>query len=64
VVAAANAGWWRCWWWWRDGGGGGGSVTPQVFSRVINPNDLVNCVDFGQTTVNLGHHLENITDNP
>jgi hypothetical protein len=24
----------------------------------------VNRVDFGQTTVNLGHHLENITDNP
>jgi hypothetical protein len=39
-------------------------VTPQVFSRVINPNDLVNRVDFGQTTVNLVHHLENITDNP
>jgi hypothetical protein len=30
----------------------------------INPNDPVNRVDFGQTTVNLGHHLENITDNP
>jgi hypothetical protein len=27
-------------------------------------NEQVNCVDFGQTTVNLGHHLENITDNP
>jgi hypothetical protein len=39
-------------------------VTPQVFGRVINPNDLVNRVDFGQTTINLGHHLENITDNP
>jgi hypothetical protein len=39
-------------------------VTPQVFSRSINPNEQVNCVDFGQTMVNLGHHLENITDNP
>jgi hypothetical protein len=29
----------------------------------INPNEQVDCVDFGQTTVNLGHHLENITDN-
>jgi hypothetical protein len=29
-----------------------------------NPNDPVNNVDFGQTTVNLGHHLENITDKP
>jgi hypothetical protein len=33
-------------------------VTPQVFSRVFNPNEQVNRVDFGQTTVNLGHHLE------
>jgi hypothetical protein len=24
----------------------------------------VNRVDFGQTMVNLGHHLDNITDNP
>jgi hypothetical protein len=39
-------------------------VTPQVFIRVINPNDRVIRVDFGQTTVNLGHHLENITNNP
>jgi hypothetical protein len=39
-------------------------VTPQVSGRVINPNDPVNSVDFGQTTVNLGHHLENITDKP
>jgi hypothetical protein len=39
-------------------------VTPQVFSWLINPNEQVNCVDFGQTTVNLGHHLENITDKP
>jgi hypothetical protein len=30
----------------------------------INPNDLVNRVDFGQTTVNLGPHIENIPDNP
>jgi hypothetical protein len=39
-------------------------MTPQVFSRVINPNDPVNSVDFGQMTVNLGHHPENITDDP
>jgi hypothetical protein len=31
---------------------------------LFNPNEPVNCIDFGQTTVNLGHHLENITDNP
>jgi hypothetical protein len=31
---------------------------------LFNPNDLVNRVDFGQTTVNLRHHLENIPDNP
>jgi hypothetical protein len=39
-------------------------VTPQVFAGLINPNDLVNSVDFGQTMVNLGHHLDNITDRP
>jgi hypothetical protein len=39
-------------------------VTYHVFIRVINPNDLVNRVDFGQMTVNLGHHLENITNYP
>jgi hypothetical protein len=31
---------------------------------VVNPNEQVNCVDFGEMTVNLGHHLENITDKP
>jgi hypothetical protein len=31
---------------------------------VVNPNEQVNSVDFGQTTVNLDHHLENITDDP
>jgi hypothetical protein len=40
------------------------SVMPQVFSWSINPNEQVIGVDFGQTMVNLGHHLENITDNP
>jgi hypothetical protein len=30
----------------------------------LNPNDPVNRVDFGQTTVNLGHHLENIINDP
>jgi hypothetical protein len=39
-------------------------VTPQVFSRVYQPNDPVNRVYFGQTTVNLGHHLETFTNNP
>jgi hypothetical protein len=40
-------------------------VTPQVFSRVyLTPKNPVNQVDFFQTMVNLGHHLENITDNP
>jgi hypothetical protein len=37
---------------------------PRFSAGLINPNDPVNGVDFGQTTVNLGHHLENITDNP
>jgi hypothetical protein len=40
------------------------TVTPQVFGRVVNPNDLVNRVNVGQTTVNLGRHLENITNDP
>jgi hypothetical protein len=31
---------------------------PMFSSRFINPNDRVKRVDFGQTTVNLGHHLE------
>jgi hypothetical protein len=31
---------------------------------LINPNDPVSSVDFGQTTIHLGHHLENITNNP
>jgi hypothetical protein len=31
---------------------------------MVNPNEQVNSVDFGQTTVNLGHHLENITNDP
>jgi hypothetical protein len=37
---------------------------PKFLAGFINPNDLVNRVDFGQTTVNLGHHLENIPNNP
>jgi hypothetical protein len=40
------------------------TVMPQVFGRVVNPNDLVNRVNVGQTTVNLGRHLENITNDP
>jgi hypothetical protein len=39
-------------------------VTPQVFIRVINPNDQVIRDDIGQTMVHLGHHLENITNHP
>jgi hypothetical protein len=39
-------------------------VTPQVSAGVVNPNKQVKSVDFGQMTVNLGHHLENIPDNP
>jgi hypothetical protein len=31
---------------------------------MVNPNEQVNSVDFGQTTVNLGHHLENISNDP
>jgi hypothetical protein len=31
---------------------------------MVNPNEQVNSVDFGQMTVNLGHQLENIPDNP
>jgi hypothetical protein len=37
---------------------------PRFLAGVFNPNEKVNCVDFGQTTVNLGHHLENLTDKP
>jgi hypothetical protein len=37
---------------------------PRFSAGFINPNDPVNRVDFGPTTANLGHHLENITDNP
>jgi hypothetical protein len=39
-------------------------VTPQIFIWVLNPSDLVKQDDFGQTMVNLGHHLENTTNNP
>jgi hypothetical protein len=37
---------------------------PRFSAGLINPNDPVNSVDFGQTMVNLGHHVENITDKP
>jgi hypothetical protein len=37
---------------------------PRFSSGVIKPKERVYCVDFGQMTVNLGHHLENITDKP
>jgi hypothetical protein len=39
-------------------------VTPQVSTGFFNPNDPVNRVDYGQTTVNMGHHFENITNDP
>jgi hypothetical protein len=39
-------------------------VMPQVFSWKVNPKERVNSVDFGQTTDNLGHHLETITNKP
>jgi hypothetical protein len=39
-------------------------MTPQVFGGLIDHADPVHRVVFGQTTVNLGHHLKNITDNP
>jgi hypothetical protein len=37
---------------------------PGFQPRLINPNDPVNSVDFGQMTVNLGRHRENITNDP
>jgi hypothetical protein len=43
---------------------GGRLWRPRFLAGFINPNDPVNRVDFGQTTVNVGHHLENITHNP
>jgi hypothetical protein len=39
-------------------------VTPRFSAGLINPNEQVNCIDFGQTTVNLGDYLENIIDKP
>jgi hypothetical protein len=43
---------------------GGRLWHPRFSAGFINPNAPVNRVDFGQTTVNPGHHLENITNNP
>jgi hypothetical protein len=37
---------------------------PRFWAGVVNPNEQVNSVDFGQTTVKLGHRPENITNNP
>jgi hypothetical protein len=37
---------------------------PRFSAGVFNPNEKVNCVDFGQTTVNLGHHLETSPTTP
>jgi hypothetical protein len=42
-------------------------VTPQVLITVINANDRISRVkpaDAGQTWVNLGYHLENLTNEP
>jgi hypothetical protein len=43
---------------------GGRLWHPRFSAGFINPNDPVNWVDCGQTMINLGHHLENIPDNP
>jgi hypothetical protein len=43
---------------------GGRLWRPRFSAGFINPNDPVNRVDFGQTMVNLVHHLENIPNNP
>jgi hypothetical protein len=43
---------------------GGRLWCPRFSAEFINPNDTVKRVDFGHTTVNLGHHLENTTNNP
>jgi hypothetical protein len=37
---------------------------PRFSVGFINPNEPVNCIDFAQTTVKLGHHLKKINDNP
>jgi hypothetical protein len=37
---------------------------PKFSLGIINPNDLVEHVDFGQTLVNLGHHLEKLANIP
>jgi hypothetical protein len=37
---------------------------PKFSPGVVNSNGQVNSVDFGQTTVNLGHRHENITNDP
>jgi hypothetical protein len=37
---------------------------PRFSTGLINPSHPVNSVDFGQTTVHLGHHLKNFTDKP
>jgi hypothetical protein len=37
---------------------------PRFSARLINPKDPIISVDLGQTTVNLSHHLENITNDP
>jgi hypothetical protein len=49
---------------WAGVGPGRSVWRPRFSARLINPNELVNYVDFGQMTVNLGHHLENIIDKP
>jgi hypothetical protein len=37
---------------------------PRFSVGLVNLNDPVNWVDFGQMSAHLGHHLENITDKP
>jgi hypothetical protein len=43
---------------------GGRLWRPRFSARIVNPNEQVYSVDFSQTMVNLGHHLENNTDKP
>jgi hypothetical protein len=38
-------------------------VTPRFSLDLINTNEVVKRVDFGQILVNLGHHLENLANN-
>jgi hypothetical protein len=43
---------------------GGRLWRPRFSAGLINPSPPVNNVNFGQTSVHLGHDLENIADKP